>query len=197
MPENPLSRRLTPVARFLSLLAGYGILALSVLIGAEVLLRRFFNVSLQGADEYGGYALAILAAFGFSLTLLERGHTRIEIVIGRLGQGGRALLNWLSALSMAAMAAFAAWRAVTTLLESIDYGSLSGTPLMTPLWVPQLFWAGGMLFFALVAGLLAVQASWLLAADRRSLNAWHGIKTLSEEIEEEQQTLGLRGEVLR
>ena len=34
-------------------------LALSVVVTVETLSRKLFNVSLQGADELGGYALAV------------------------------------------------------------------------------------------------------------------------------------------
>jgi hypothetical protein len=44
---------------FLSLLFGYMFLALSALVTFETILRKLFNMSIQGADELGGYALAV------------------------------------------------------------------------------------------------------------------------------------------
>lgn len=183
--DNPVARLLMPAARAFALIAGYLLLALSLLVTAEVLLRRFVNISLQGSDEFGGYTLAVLAAFGFSLALLERAHTRVEILVERVGTGISAVLNLVSCWCIALMAVFMAWRAWSSLMESIEYGSLSGTPLMTPLWQPQLVWFAGLAFFAFTACTVTLHASWLMLRDRRRLNRFYGMKTLEEIIEEE------------
>lgn len=184
-PENPVARALLPTARWLALLAGYLLLGLALLVTAEILLRRFVNVSLQGGDEFGGYVLAILAAFGFSYALLERAHTRVEILIERVGRGPQAILNLVSAWCIALMACFMAWRSYAALSESIEFQALSGTPLMTPLWQPQLLWFAGLLFFAITATAVALHASWLIGQGRSRLNRFYGVKTLDEIIEEE------------
>ncbi len=184
MKLNPLERWLGPPVRLASLLAGYAVLAVTLVIGLEILLRRGFGVSLQGADEYGGYMLAALTAIGAAYTLLERGHTRIEIIMERMPPPMRAGLNLISAFMMSAIAIFLAWRSVLAVQESIEYRSLSGTPLMTPLWMPQSVWAGGMVLFAVVATCIALHCLRLLISDWRAINRWYGIKTLSEEIEE-------------
>lgn len=183
--DNPVSRALMPIARLLALVAGYLLLGLAVLVTAEILLRRFMNFSLQGGDEFGGYVLAILAAFGFSYALLERAHTRVEILVERVSSRTQAVLNLVAAWCIAFMASFMAWRAYAALSESIEFHSLSGTPLMTPLWQPQIVWFAGLLFFAVTATVLAVHATWLSVKDRVRLNRFYGVKTLDEIIEEE------------
>ncbi len=183
--DNPVARVLMPVARFLALVAGYGLLGLALLVTVEILLRRFMNFSLQGGDEFGGYVLAILAAFGFSLALLERAHTRVEIFIERVSARPQALLNTVSAWCIALMATFMAWRAGGALLESIEFGSLSGTPLMIPLWQPQSLWVVGLSFFGVTALAIAVHCTILLVRDYREINRLYGTKSLEEIIEEE------------
>lgn len=183
--ENPVARAVAPLARLLALIAGYMLLGVALLVTVEILGRRFFGISLQGGDELGGYMLAILAAFGFSYTLLERAHTRVEIVIERVGPRTQAVMNIFSAWCIALMAVFMAWRSWGALMESIEYKALSGTPLMTPLWQPQSIWVAGLLFFAMVSLAVAVHASLLLMRDQRRLNSFYGIKTLEEVIEEE------------
>lgn len=186
--ENPLTRAVNPLARFLALIAGYMLLGVALFVTVEILARRFLHISLQGGDELGGYMLAILAAFGFSYALIERAHTRVEILIERVGPRMQAVLNVFSAWCIALMAAFMAWRAWTTLMESVEYRSLSGTPLMTPLWQPQSLWFAGLLLFAGISLAVAVHATLLMLRDRRRLNRFYGIKTLEEVIEEETAT---------
>lgn len=183
--DNPVARIFLPASRMLALIAGYFLLGLALLVTTEILLRRFMNVSLQGGDEFGGYVLAILAAFGFSFALLERSHTRVEILLERVGTGTRAVFNLIAAWCVAFMACFMAWRAYAALAESIEFRALSGTPLMTPLWQPQSLWVAGLWFFAIVASAVALHASWLMAKDRAALNGYYGIKSLDEIIEEE------------
>lgn len=184
MQRNPVERWCGPVVRFFSLLAGYALLFVTLMIGAEILLRRLFGVSLQGADEYGGYVLAALTAIGAAYALLERAHTRIEILIDRFPAVLRAALNTVSAVAMALLGCFLAWRATMALLESLEYRSLSGTPLMTPLWIPQAFWVAGMILFALVAVAIALHCLRLAVGDWRAINRWYGVRTLNEEIQE-------------
>ncbi len=195
--DNPLTRSLLPIARLMALIAGYMLLGLTLLITAEVVMRSAFNFSLQGSDEYGGYVLAILAAFGFSYALMERAHTRVEIIVERVGTGPQVILNLISCWCVALMAAFIAWRSWAALSESLEFGSLSGTPLMTPLWMPQLAWVAGLVVFGITATLIALHATLLAVKNRRQLNRFYGIKTLDEIIEEERVEIGNNSEAFR
>ena len=49
-----------------------------VLIGIDVLMRKFLDRSIGGADELAGYALAIGTAWGLGAALLDRAHIRID-----------------------------------------------------------------------------------------------------------------------
>ena len=68
----------------LSLAGGYILLLLSLVIVFEILARKLFSYSLQGVDEIGGYVVAGTGAFGFAYALIERTHTRIDIVLGHV-----------------------------------------------------------------------------------------------------------------
>ena len=48
------------------------ILLAAVLIGIDVLMRKFLNRSIGGADELAGYALAIGTAWGLGAALIDR-----------------------------------------------------------------------------------------------------------------------------
>lgn len=184
--ESKVTRALLPLSRIMALIAGYALLGLSLLIALEILLRRFANMSLQGSDEMGGYVLAILAAFGFSYALLERAHTRVEILVERVPGRMAAALNLLALVGIMVMALFIAWRGWAALAESIAYKSLSGTPLMTPLWMPQSVWVAGLLFFALVSTIVTLHAAYLFVTNWPLVNRLYGIKSLEEIMDEEQ-----------
>ncbi len=54
------------------------------MVAVETVVRKVFNFSLQGADELGGYALAVGATIAFSLALLGRTHIRVDVFHDRL-----------------------------------------------------------------------------------------------------------------
>jgi len=136
------------VVRAFTLAAGWGLVALSFLIVVEVLGRKFFSFSVQGADELGGYALAFATSIGFSHALVDRAHIRIDLLQKRLPAPAQALLNAAAFLLLMGFAGLLAWRAVAVFLESIRLNAHAQTPLGTPLAVPQAVWAAGILVFA-------------------------------------------------
>ncbi len=170
----------------LGLIFGFAFLALSFLIAVETLLRKLFNVSLQGADELGGYTLAVGSTIAFTLALFGRSHIRIDIFHERLPRRARTALNWLSALLLAAFALLLVWTCAGVIRETVEYGSTAQTPWATPLIYPQSVWFAGLAVFALVAASLAARASWLLFAGRSGeLNAEFHPKGTHEELKEE------------
>lgn len=181
--DNPLARGLTPVTRLFAILCGLWLLGYSLLVCADIVARRYFAVSLQGTDEIGGYTGAVLAAFGFAHALVRRRHTRIELFLGAVPTWPRALTNVVAAVAIAAFSAFVAWRGWHELADSIDFMSVSNSPLQVPLWIPQGAWLAGLVVFALVAALLALHALSLLLRGRADeVNRWYGPPTVAEEI---------------
>lgn len=142
--------------RVLALGGGYAVFLFALMVGVEVISRKFLGLSLQAVDELGGYVLAIATAFALSYALLQGAHTRMELLLDRLPPGLRAPLNALALAATAAFAWFMAWRAASTLMESVEFQSTASTPLQTPLWIPQGLWVLGLAGFALTATVLAV-----------------------------------------
>src|SRR5262245_19491773 len=54
------------------------VLLAAVLIGIDVLMRKFLVRSIGGADELAGYSLAIGTAWGLAAALIDRAHIRID-----------------------------------------------------------------------------------------------------------------------
>lgn len=179
--------------RALGTLFGLVFIALSFVVAAETLLRKLFNVSLQGADELGGYALAVGATLAFSLALIGRSHIRIDVFHARLPRGLRGFLNWASAVSLAGFALLMAWLAWFVIRDTQTYQSVSQTPWATPLVYPQGVWLAGLVMFAFVALAAALRASWLLFTGRRAaLESEFGPRTSDQEVSEELEDLRAR-----
>lgn len=181
--------------RFETILANvFGVifLALSFVVTIETLARKIFNVSIQGADELGGYSLAIGSVIGFTLALAGRNHIRVDVFYELFPRRAKAALNWLSALLLAGVAILFAAVSLRVLEESLTYRSTAQTPWATPLIYPQSVWYAGLVIFMLVAVGYAARATWLLARSRiDALNEEfhpHGAKEeLKEELEDVRQ----------
>lgn len=123
---------------------------MSAYIGVDVLVRKFFSISIQGSDELSGYVLAFVSAWGFTYALLRKAHIRIEILYMKMSEKTQRFLDLLSMASLASFIWLFTLFAFQVLSTSIKRHSLANTPLQTPLWIPQTLWFLGMLFFSIV-----------------------------------------------
>ncbi len=168
-------------------------LALAAVVTVETISRKVFNISLQGADELGGYALAVGSTIAFSLALMGRNHIRVDVFHEMMPRRAQAFLNWFSIVSIAAFGIFVAWVATKVIADTQAYGSTAQTPWATPLIWPQSVWYAGLVIFALVATGYALRATGLLATRRvDTLNHDFHPKSAKEELKEELDDLAQR-----
>ncbi|HEV8551961.1 MAG TPA: TRAP transporter small permease [Casimicrobiaceae bacterium] len=179
--------------RFESTLANiFGIifLALSVVVTIETIARKVFTFSLQGADELGGYALAVGSTLAFSLALMGRNHIRVDVFHEFFSRRLQAALNWFSITMIALFALVIALVSIKVLRETVEYGSTAQTPWATPLIYPQSVWYAGFILFMLVAVGYAARATYLLFSGRiDELNVEFHPKSAKEELKEELEDL--------
>lgn len=179
----PVMRRLSDI---LGITFGWLTMALGAVVTAEIVARKLFNWSMQGADELGGYILAVSACLSFCVALIGRNHMRIDVVHYRLPQRGQAILNWISVTSIALFAFVLAWASFGVIRDTFAYNSSAPTPWATPLKYPQAIWYAGIVAFAIVAGLMASRATYLLATGRiPELVSEFEPKAAKEELKEE------------
>ena len=176
-----------------SRLFGIALLGLSVFVSLETIARKLFNFSFEGADELGGYVLAVGSSLAFVVALVERAHIRIDVLHQHLPPKIRAILDWLSILSLAALGLFAVYIGRVVILDTLSYGSTAATPWATPLIYPQSAWYAALCLFALVAAILAVRATRLVLLGRLDDVSHHfHPKGTVEELQEEISDLSRR-----
>jgi TRAP-type C4-dicarboxylate transport system permease small subunit len=181
------------VENALATVFGLIFLGLAVVVTVETASRKLFNISLQGADELGGYALAVGSTIAFSLALMGRNHIRVDVFHERFSPRLQAWMNWFSIVSLAALGVFIAFVAFKVLGDTLQYRSTAQTPWATPLIWPQGVWYAGLIVFALVATGYALRASKLLfTGDLRTLNHDFHPKSAKEELKEELEDLAAR-----
>jgi TRAP-type mannitol/chloroaromatic compound transport system permease small subunit len=174
------------LARFLGIAFGWMTLALGLIVTSETAMRKFFNYSMQGADELGGYILAFTTLLSFCCALIGRNHMRIDTFHYMLSWRWQALLNWISIASIGLFAVVLAWASWGIIRDTWAYKSTAPTPWATPLIYPQAIWYVGIVAFALVAVALSLKATKLLVTGRlQQLADEFQPKAAKEELKEE------------
>lgn len=142
------------------------LLAATVLLTIVEIALRVGGRGLGIGYELSGYAMAIVASWGLAHALSERAHVRIDLLRQRVGAPGRAVFDLVALATLAVVAAVVAYHCWRLLARSFSGGSIAATPLGTPLWIPQVLWMSGWVWFALTAWLMLGCAVGLLLSRR-------------------------------
>jgi TRAP-type C4-dicarboxylate transport system permease small subunit len=168
-------------------LLGLALVALSIFVSVETVARKLFTFSFEGADEMGGYVLAVGSSLAFVVALVDRAHIRIDVLHARLPGRLQAITNWLAMMSLAALGLFMVYVGRIVIVDTVAYGSTAPTPWATPMIYPQSLWYAALCLFALCAVLLAGRVTWLLFTGRhqqlaREFHPKGAIEELQEEL---------------
>lgn len=162
------------------------ILLAAVLIGIDVLMRKFLDRSIGGADELAGYALAIGTAWGLGAALLDRAHIRIDSLYVLFPQKLRLALDVTALVLLVGFFALVGWHGLGVVSQSWTSGSRSQSALETPTVIPQALWIAGLAAFVVVGVLLLLAALKLaLSGDLRGMAQLVSTRSAEEEVEDE------------
>lgn len=182
--SNVVFRAIDRIASLLALTAGAAVFILAGLITFDIVARRFFGVSVQGTDELGGYALAMVGSLGMAHVLSRREFTRIDLFFRFMPIILQRLLHVAAYVALAGVVVFFCWHAWLTLSDTLLFQSRANTPLQTPLWIPQGLWTFGMGFFALNAVLHAARAVLLLLIAPERVEREYGGVSIEDEVQQ-------------
>lgn len=169
------------------------VLLAAVLIGIDVVLRKFFSTSIGGADELAGYALAIGTAWSLAAALIDRAHIRIDSLYALFPMRLRLALDVAGLLLLAGFFGLVAWHGFGVVAQSWVSGSRSQSALETPTVIPQFIWIVGLVGFVVVALVLLSHALALMArGDLAAAARLISTRSAEEEVEDEIRDLQRR-----
>ncbi len=183
---DPLLNGTRKVSLWLTWLGGTLIVLSAFLVTLEVLLRKFLNISLGGADEISGYAFGVATSLALSYALFERAHIRVDALLGKFPQGLRPLINLFGLIMLIGFAMVVVVMVWSMVSDTLDNGSRSITPMRVPLAIPQIPWLIGWMFFVFsgaLIGLVAIKR--YFAGDEAGVQELIGVKSLDEQIQDE------------
>ena len=180
------------LARVSGWICGLLLTVSAAVIGLDIALRQIFVLTIGGANELAGYALAVSSSWGCTVALVHRIHVRIDSVYTHLSARLRALLDMVGLAAFIyflALVTFYAWKVLELSIES-DSHSISA--LGAPLAVPQAVWFAGFVVFLAVASVYLLRAMLAFAkGDLRRVRELLGARSIAEEMEFEKESLGL------
>ncbi|MDE0717940.1 MAG: TRAP transporter small permease, partial [Rhodospirillaceae bacterium] len=95
----------------------------------EITVRKFFGMSLGGADEVSGYIFAVSTMWALPFALLNRANVRIDVVYLRLPAWLRSFLDVFSLVLLVGFVAVVFWHSVNLFVENRANDTRSITPL--------------------------------------------------------------------
>ena len=155
--EAPDRRRLPtlpegPVEWTCKVASEAALVAMLVLIAVDIVTRSVFNFSFEVSDEVGGYMLVVICFLSLSPCHVNGSFHQVEFVQAQLSPRARSISQLIFGLLSLSACVLLAWQFIRLELSSWRFGDVTPSYLSTPLWLPRLPMAIGMvaLGFSLV-----------------------------------------------
>ena len=161
-----LLEKMAKTSRIAVWIAGGALILAAFMVSIDVILRKTISVSMGGADEITGYVFAVGTAWAFTFTLLDRANVRIDALYQFLPPYVRAILDIVSMIVLGGFMFLVTKGAYSVFYGSLgwpfgesEFWSVSITPLLTPLAIPQGLWLVGLILFLFALALVS-SAPW-------------------------------------
>ncbi|MFK7942749.1 MAG: TRAP transporter small permease subunit [Paracoccaceae bacterium] len=181
-----IHRAMERVSTWAVWIGGFGLLLCALMIAVEVVGRKLGGLRISGTDEYSGYVFAGATVWAYAYCLIHRSHIRIDALYNVVSPRMRAVMDVLGLSLLGFYISFFTLKAWGVFLESWEKNSVSVTPELTPLWIPQIFWVTGLTFFTIVTlFLIAYTLILLLSGQIGAVQRLAGTMSIQEEMAEE------------
>lgn len=178
--------RLEKLSKFLVWFGGAALLVSALIVTVDVLCRKFIGITVSGSDEISGYVFAASTTMAYSYCLLHRSNVRIDAFYNMLPRPVTAILDVVGLSLLLYYMWVMTSTAVAAFLDSWNLNSVSITTLATPQWIPQFFWALGLVLFFVTLVFVTLYA--LVALLQRNFDLVQrvaGVPSIAEVVEEE------------
>jgi TRAP-type C4-dicarboxylate transport system permease small subunit len=126
-------------------LSGACLVTMTLLISAQI-AARFMSAVIPSSEDFAGWLLSATIFFGLAYTFNEGAHIRVTMLLVRLGQKKRRYVEFFNLITGLFISGYLAFYTIHTVYESFDFGDVTDTYLVVPLWMVQMPMAIGSLF---------------------------------------------------
>ena len=178
--------KLTSISRVAVWVGGGALLLSAIMVTLDVLARKAFGVTISGSDEISGYVFAAATTSAYSYCLFTRSNIRIDALYNTLTLRAKAVLDITGLLLLLYYIYLLTTNAWGMFLENVEFNSSAQTTLATPLWIPQIFWISGLMFFLVSLIFVSIYCiTALIKGDWVTIGNIAGVKSVEEEIDGE------------
>jgi TRAP-type C4-dicarboxylate transport system permease small subunit len=139
-------------------IAAAAVLAMTLLVTVDVLIRFLFGGSTRMAVEFSAYLLVVIVFFGLAYTQREKGHISIDFFIAMMPAGLRRIADLTGLLIFLLLAIYLGHRTWGAMMTSYRFGSTSRTGVDVILWPFQAVIPAGLFLLALFLALQFARA---------------------------------------
>ena len=165
---------------------GAALMLSAIMVTIDVLSRKYLNVTMSGSDEITGYVFAGATTWAYAYCLLHRSNIRIDAFYNFLPVSLRAVLDIVALIALLIFMGFFTEKAVAVVADSWANNSVSVTTLLTPLWIPQIVWLTGLIFFNITLIFLIVYTALsFIVSGPGSVQKLAGTRSVQEEVVDE------------
>jgi TRAP-type C4-dicarboxylate transport system permease small subunit len=126
-------------------LSGACLVMMTLLITAQI-AARFMGAVIPSSEDFAGWLLSATIFFGLAYTFHEGAHIRVTMLLVRLGATKRRYFEFFNLATGLLISGYLAFYTFHTVYESYDFGDVTDTYLVVPLWMVQMPMAIGSLF---------------------------------------------------
>lgn len=149
---NALSRGLGKLEQWF---IGTGLLIVTFVLFANVVLRYVFNSSLDWADEFSRYSIVWITFVGASVCIYRGAHIGVDAIVTFMSERGQKILSLIITVIAIIFSLFFTYQALSLVLKVMETGQVSAT-----LGVPMLYIYGAMPVGGLLMTLRFTEQLW-------------------------------------
>jgi C4-dicarboxylate transporter, DctQ subunit len=120
------------IVEIFAVMAAILLVLLMLLVCAEVVMRYFFNMPIQGVLELSEYSLLFVSFLPAVWILRKDGHTKIDLVLVMLNPKAQVIINIITSVFCALASFILAWYGFKVALEHFSLNIRLSTLLMPP-----------------------------------------------------------------
>ena len=115
------------ISRLFDRIAGWGIVALMLLVVTNVLMRVIFNKPLLGTYEYVGFIAAVIIGLSLAFCYVQDAHISISFITDKLPPRLRHIVSVITETLAVVFMAFFSYQMVIYALKTAGSGEVSAT----------------------------------------------------------------------
>ena len=141
-----LTRSLDAIYRAAGALAGFFLVAICVLVMAQIVARQLGAIIPSG-DQFAGFCLAATSFLGLAYSFRSGSHIRVTLFIQALNHTGSRLMLILALAVATAISGLLAYHTSVMVIQNAYRGEVTSGLISVPLWLPQIGMAVGVTLF--------------------------------------------------